>query len=164
VPRALSVVFLSRGAITSAGPVVEEPDRPRTPPGVGTPLRAVGRSPRRHPHRSPLLARIVHDGSWRNRAVALRDGHAEPRGPEAYLCSTLRERAASLPPKASRSSESAIAAEAFMNNAGEGKVADGRQGSALSEGSLDCLTPRKDLPIIAKEIGYDIGAYANEGR
>jgi hypothetical protein len=64
VPRALSVVFLSRGASTSAGPVVEEPDRPRTLPGVGTPLRAVGRPPRRHPHRSPLLARIVHDGSW----------------------------------------------------------------------------------------------------
>ena len=24
------------------------------------------------------LARIIHDGSLRNRAVALRDGHAEP--------------------------------------------------------------------------------------
>jgi len=36
------------------------------------------------------LARIIHDGSSRNRAVALRDGHAEPRGPEAYLNSTSR--------------------------------------------------------------------------
>ena len=39
---------------------------------------------------SILLARIIHDGSWRNRAVALRDGHAEPRGPESYLNSTSR--------------------------------------------------------------------------
>ena len=31
------------------------------------------------------LARIIHDGSWRNCEVALRDGHAEPRGTEAYL-------------------------------------------------------------------------------
>jgi CheY-like chemotaxis protein len=30
------------------------------------------------------LTRIIHDGSWRNCAVALRDGHAEPRGTEAY--------------------------------------------------------------------------------
>ena len=30
-------------------------------------------------------ARIVHDGSSRNRAVASRDGRAEPRGTEAYL-------------------------------------------------------------------------------
>jgi len=27
---------------------------------------------------SSLLARIIHDSSLRNRAVALRDGHAEP--------------------------------------------------------------------------------------
>jgi hypothetical protein len=34
----------------------------------------------------PLLqARIIHDGSSRNRAVATRDGRAEPRGREAYL-------------------------------------------------------------------------------
>ena len=44
-----------------------------------------------------LLARIIHDGSWRNCAVALRDGHAESRGPEAYLNSTSRGRVASLP-------------------------------------------------------------------
>ena len=44
-----------------------------------------------------ILARIIHDGSWQNRAVALRDGHAEPRDPDAYSCSTLRGRAASLP-------------------------------------------------------------------
>ena len=31
------------------------------------------------------LARIIHDGSWRNRAVATRDRRAEPRGREAYL-------------------------------------------------------------------------------
>ncbi|HEV8327978.1 MAG TPA: urease accessory protein UreD [Nitrospiraceae bacterium] len=46
--------------------------------------------------RTPL-ALMIHDGSSRNRAVALRDGHAEPRGPEAYLNSTSRGRAASLP-------------------------------------------------------------------
>jgi putative addiction module killer protein len=32
-----------------------------------------------------LLARIIHDGSSRNCGVAKRDGHAEPRGAEAYL-------------------------------------------------------------------------------
>ncbi|MDH4097477.1 MAG: hypothetical protein OEU87_04100, partial [Nitrospira sp.] len=46
-----------------------------------------------------LLARIIHDGSSRNRGVASRERRA-------------------CPPKACRSSESAIAAEAFMNNAG----------------------------------------------
>jgi hypothetical protein len=30
-------------------------------------------------------ARIIHDGSSRNRAVAMRDRRAEPRGREAYL-------------------------------------------------------------------------------
>ena len=32
-----------------------------------------------------LLARIIHDGSSRNRAVAKRDRRAEPRGREASL-------------------------------------------------------------------------------
>ena len=32
-----------------------------------------------------VLARIIHDGSWRNRAVAMRDRRAELRGREAYL-------------------------------------------------------------------------------
>ena len=31
------------------------------------------------------LARIIHDGSSRNRAIARRDRRAEPRGREAYL-------------------------------------------------------------------------------
>ncbi len=31
-----------------------------------------------------ILARIIHDGSSRNRAVASRDGRVEPRGREAY--------------------------------------------------------------------------------
>ena len=31
------------------------------------------------------LARIIHDGSLRNRGVAWRDGRVEARGPEAYL-------------------------------------------------------------------------------
>ena len=31
------------------------------------------------------LARIIHDGSSQNRAVAKRDRRAEPRGREAYL-------------------------------------------------------------------------------
>ena len=33
----------------SAGPVADQPVRPRTPPGVGTPLRADGLPGRRHP-------------------------------------------------------------------------------------------------------------------
>ena len=32
-----------------------------------------------------LLARIIHDGSSRNRQDAMRDGHAERRGTKAYL-------------------------------------------------------------------------------
>ncbi len=31
------------------GPVADQPVRPRTPPGVGTPLRADGRPGQRHP-------------------------------------------------------------------------------------------------------------------
>jgi hypothetical protein len=36
---------------------VDQPDRPRTPPGVGTPLRAVGLPGRRHPHDRNVLVR-----------------------------------------------------------------------------------------------------------
>ncbi len=32
-----------------------------------------------------LLAHIIHDGSSRNRAAALRDRHAEPRRTDTYL-------------------------------------------------------------------------------
>ena len=32
-----------------AGPVADQPVRPRTPPGVGTPLRADGLPGQRHP-------------------------------------------------------------------------------------------------------------------
>ena len=35
--------------------------------------------------RTQSLARIIHDGSSRNRGVALRDGQAQARGTEAYL-------------------------------------------------------------------------------
>ena len=41
---------------------------------------------------------------------------------------------------------------------------DGWHGHALSEGSFDRLTLLKASQIIAEEIGYDIGAYANERR
>ena len=34
--------------MSDAGPVLDQPDRPRTPPGVGTPLRAVGCPGRGH--------------------------------------------------------------------------------------------------------------------
>ena len=44
-----------------------------------------------------VLARIIHDGSSRNRQDALRDGHAEARGTKAYLNSTSRSRGTSLP-------------------------------------------------------------------
>ena len=37
----------------SAGPVADQPVRPRTPPGVGTPLRADGLPGRRHPRHIP---------------------------------------------------------------------------------------------------------------
>ena len=56
---------------------------------------------------SVTLARIIHDGSSRNRIVAKRDGRAEPRGTEAYLKQCIE----------GPSGETAIAAEAFMNNA-----------------------------------------------
>ncbi len=62
---------------------------------------------------------MIHDSSLRNRAVALPNGHAEPRDPEAYLNSTSREQVASCPPKARRSSEFAIAAEVLKNHAGQ---------------------------------------------
>jgi hypothetical protein len=47
-----------------------------------------------------------------------------------------------------------------------GKVANGQQGSALSEGSLDYLTPPRASQIIAEETADAIGAdvHANEGR
>ena len=72
-----------------------------------------------------VLARIIHDGSSRNRQDALRDGHAEARGTKAYLNSTSRSRGTSLPAwpphtrnQACRSSVLAVAVEVFMNNAG----------------------------------------------
>jgi len=40
-----------------SGPVVDQPNCPRTPPGVGTPLRAVGRPGRRHPKMEQGLVR-----------------------------------------------------------------------------------------------------------
>jgi hypothetical protein len=68
---------------------------------------------------------MIHDGSRRNCAVALRDGHAEPREAEAYLKQYVEvargepaRLAARNPRPARRSSESAIAAEAFMSHAG----------------------------------------------
>jgi len=75
----------------------------------------------------PLLqARIIHDGSSRNRAVAKRDRRAEPRGREAYLKQYVDRPngepacldAGPIGVQACRSGESAIAAEVFMNNAG----------------------------------------------
>ena len=36
-------------------------------------------------------APIVHGASWRNRGEALRDRRVEPRGKEAYSCSTLTD-------------------------------------------------------------------------
>ena len=43
------------------------------------------------------LARIIHDGSSRKRRVTWRDRRAEPGGPDAYSCSTVRVRGASPP-------------------------------------------------------------------
>jgi hypothetical protein len=65
------------------------------------------------------LARIIHDGSSRNRAAALRDRHAEPRRADKYLKQYV-ERPSGEPAcrQACRSSGSAIAAEALMNNVG----------------------------------------------
>ena len=48
------------------------------------------------------LAHIIHDGSSRNRGAASRDRRTEPRGPEAYSCSTLKVEGASPPAEARR--------------------------------------------------------------
>ena len=61
------------------GPVADQPVRPRTPPGVGTPLRADGRPGQRHPSSHtdqirgsekrevvsghPLCSQNAHDGA-----------------------------------------------------------------------------------------------------
>ncbi len=45
--------------------------------------------------------RIIYDGSSRNRLAAWRDRRAEPGGPEAYSCRTLRVRGASPPAEGS---------------------------------------------------------------
>ena len=86
---------------------------------------------------SVVLARIIHDGSspfdllrvpspaeGRNRRDARRDRHAEPQETEAYLkqyVEVVRGEPV-WPPKtrghACRSGVSAVAVEAFMNNAG----------------------------------------------
>ena len=42
------------GGKGKAGPVANQPVRPRTPPGVGTPLRADGRPDQRHPRLEPI--------------------------------------------------------------------------------------------------------------
>ncbi len=71
-----------------------------------------------------LLARIIHDDSRRNRQDARRDGRAEPREAEAYLTqyveATRGEPArlgAASRGQPCRSGVSAVAVEAFMNNA-----------------------------------------------
>jgi hypothetical protein len=40
-------------------------------------------------HSKRARASIVHGASWRNRGEALRERRVEPRGKEAYSCSTL---------------------------------------------------------------------------
>ena len=42
-------------------------------------------------HSERARASIVHGASWRNRGEALRDRCVEPRGNEAYSCSTLTD-------------------------------------------------------------------------
>ncbi|MSQ77797.1 MAG: helix-hairpin-helix domain-containing protein [Nitrospiraceae bacterium] len=72
-----------------------------------------------------VLTRIMYDGSSRNHAVASRDGRVETGEPEAYLKQYV-EGASGEPARlhaiscmqACRSSESVIAAEVFMHNAG----------------------------------------------
>ena len=49
------VVAESRMEMGRAGPVTEQPVRPRTPPGVGTPLRADGRPAQCHPLSTVML-------------------------------------------------------------------------------------------------------------
>jgi hypothetical protein len=50
-------------------------------------------------HAPVPLARIIYDSSSRNRQAALRERRAEPGGPEAYSCSTSRDRGASPSPE-----------------------------------------------------------------
>ena len=55
----------------SAGPVADQPVRPRTPPGVGTPLRADGRPGQRHPS--------SHDGpDWKKTKKQETEGGGDP--------------------------------------------------------------------------------------
>lgn len=71
------------------------------------------------------LAHIIHDGSWRNRQDARRDGRAERRETEAYLKQYVEvtrgepaRLAAETSSHACRGGVSAVVVEAFMNNVG----------------------------------------------
>ena len=65
--------------------------------------------------RVSVLARVIHDGSLRNRADASREGRVETREREA---SSKRDVDRPSGEPARRSSVSTIAVEAFMDNAG----------------------------------------------
>jgi hypothetical protein len=64
----------------SAGPVADQPVRPRTPPGVGTPLRADGLPGRRHP-------RPIPEGDWGGDLTA--GGRAAQKGSQRQRRRTL---------------------------------------------------------------------------
>ena len=64
----------------SAGPVADQPVRPRTPPGVGTPLRADGLPGQRHP-------RPIPEGDWGGDLTAV--GQAAQKGGQRQWRRTL---------------------------------------------------------------------------
>ena len=96
------------------------------------------------------LARIIHDGSSGNRAVATRDRRAEPRGSQSYLKQCV-DRPSGEPAcldahhcvQACRSGESAIAAEALMNNAGYVKTVVEMGWGRVKNGALLALAANK---------------------
>src|SRR5206468_5901885 len=76
-------------------------------------LGELGDAPADHVHGSHGRARIIHDGSSRNRADAKRNGRLEPRGREAYSLQYVDRLSGET---ARCSGVSADAVEALMDN------------------------------------------------
>ncbi len=72
-----------------SGPVVDQPNCPRTPPGVGPPLRAVGRPGRRHPKTRQRHAQTAIATATTKRflgAARKAGGETNERGWKEHLC------------------------------------------------------------------------------
>ena len=82
--RPIQVTLLGRYARAwrehySAGPVVDQPSRRRTPPGVGTPLQAAGPPDQRHPQEKLTRPRGegINERAWKEHHISL--AAANPR-------------------------------------------------------------------------------------